>query len=85
MAHLKRSTVEVGAEENCLAHALIIAICRLNNDSNYKAYRQGREISPVVGQLLTTTDIDLKKGVGSQNKPDFRSIFTNIKSLCIQD
>jgi hypothetical protein len=28
MAHLKRSIVEVRAEENCLAHALIIAIAR---------------------------------------------------------
>ena len=32
MAHLKRSIVEVKAEENCLAHALIIAIARVNND-----------------------------------------------------
>ena len=36
MVQQKRSTVEVGAEENCLAHALI-AITRLNNDPNYKA------------------------------------------------
>jgi hypothetical protein len=39
MVHLKRSTVEVGAEENCFAHALIIAIAKLNNDPDYKAYR----------------------------------------------
>ena len=32
---LKGSIVEVGAEENCLAHALIIAIARLNNNPNY--------------------------------------------------
>jgi hypothetical protein len=29
MAHLKRSIIEVKAEENCLAHALIIAVARL--------------------------------------------------------
>jgi len=29
MAHLKSSIVEVKAEENCLAHALIIAIARV--------------------------------------------------------
>jgi len=29
MAHLKRSIVEVKAEENFLAHALIIAIARV--------------------------------------------------------
>jgi hypothetical protein len=32
MAHLKRSIIEVKAEQNCLAHALVIAIAKLNND-----------------------------------------------------
>jgi hypothetical protein len=30
MAHLKRSIIEVKAEQNCLAHALVIAIARVN-------------------------------------------------------
>jgi len=67
MVQLKRSIVEVGAEENCLAHALVIAIARLNNDPNHKAYRQGRKIRPVVDQLLVTTGIDFKNCVGSPN------------------
>jgi len=37
MAHLKSSIVEVKAEENFLAHALLIAIARVVNDANYKA------------------------------------------------
>ena len=41
MAHLKRSIVEVKAEENCLAHALILAIARLNKDPKYESYRKG--------------------------------------------
>ena len=41
MAHLKKSTVEVKSETNCLAHALTIAIAKLINLPNYKAYRQG--------------------------------------------
>jgi hypothetical protein len=64
MVHLKRSTVEVKAENNCLAHALIIAIARVTNDPNYKAYRQGRKIRPLVDRLLETTGIDLKDGGG---------------------
>jgi hypothetical protein len=32
MAHLKRSIIEVKAAENCLAHALVIAIARIKND-----------------------------------------------------
>jgi len=39
MAHHKKSIVDVKAEENCPAHAIIIAIARVDNDANYKAYR----------------------------------------------
>ena len=42
MAHPKRIIVEVKAEESCLAHVLIIAIAIVDNEANYKAYRQGR-------------------------------------------
>jgi hypothetical protein len=62
MAHLKRSIIEVKAEQNCLAHALIIAIARLNNDSNYISYRKGNRIRPEVDYLLRTTGIDLTDG-----------------------
>jgi hypothetical protein len=41
MAHVKRSIIEVNADKNCLAHALIIAIARLTKDPNYTAYRRG--------------------------------------------
>jgi hypothetical protein len=61
MVLLKRSIVEVNAEYNCLAHALIIIIAKLTNDPNYKAYRQERKICPVVN-LLETTGIDQSDG-----------------------
>jgi hypothetical protein len=48
MAHLKRSIIEVKAETNCLAYALIIAIARIKIDPDYVAYRKGRKIHPVV-------------------------------------
>jgi len=41
MAHLKKSIVEVKTEENCLANALVIGVAKVENDPNYKAYRQG--------------------------------------------
>jgi len=59
MAHLRRSIVEVKAEENCLAHALVTAIANVNKDPNYKAYIQGRKIRPVLQKQLETTGIDL--------------------------
>jgi len=37
MAHLKRSIVEVKAEENCLFHALIIGITGVDNDAEFTA------------------------------------------------
>jgi hypothetical protein len=60
MIHLKTSIVKVKAENNCLAHALVIAVARLTNDPNYKAYIQGYKIRPVVDHLLATTGIDRK-------------------------
>jgi hypothetical protein len=42
----------------------VIAIAKLTNDLNYKAYRQGRKIHPIVDRLLTTTGIDLTNGGG---------------------
>jgi len=78
MAHLKRSVVEVRAEENCLAHALVITIVRLNNDPNYKAYRQGGKIRPVVRQLLETC-IDLKNGGGIPELTRFQEHFHEYK------
>jgi hypothetical protein len=41
MAHLKRSIVEVKSETNCLAHALVIARARVDNDPDYDAYCRG--------------------------------------------
>jgi len=64
MAHLKTSIVEVKAEENCLAHALVIFIAKVENDPDYKLYRQGRRIRQVVQTLIETTGIDLSNGAG---------------------
>ena len=79
MAQLKRSIVEVKAEENCLSHAIIIGIARLENDANYKAYRQGRKISPVVQSLLQETGIDLTRGGWIPNLIGFKNTFGSIR------
>jgi len=50
MAHI--SIVEVQGEENCLPHAIIIAIAKVDKDPNYKAYTQGRKIRRVVRTLF---------------------------------
>jgi hypothetical protein len=55
MAHLKRSIIDVKAETNCLAHALILAIAIITKDPNYNSYRKGCKIHPVVHNLLAMT------------------------------
>ena len=63
MAHLKRSIIEVKAENNCLAHALIIAITRMTKYPNYQSYSKGyKKIGPVVEPLLETTGTNLANG-----------------------
>jgi len=79
MVQLKRSIVEVKAEENCLAHTIILAIARLENYANCKAYRQGRKIHPVVQSLLQETGIDLSRGGGSPNLTGSENTFGTIR------
>jgi hypothetical protein len=74
---LKRSIVRVNADTNCLAHALVIAIARLESDPNYNAYRQGRKIQPEVRRLLETTGIDLSKGGRLPELQSFQEHFRN--------
>ena len=75
MAHLKRSIVEVKAEKNCVAHALIIAIARYDNDPNYDSYRNGFRLIPVVNHFLQTTGIDLTNGGGIRELSQFQEHF----------
>ena len=71
MAHVKHSIINVKAETNCLAHALIIAIARLTMDPNYNSYRDGRKIRPEVQNLLKTTRINLENGGGVREIQQF--------------
>ena len=84
MANLKSHMVQVTAEENCLAHALIIAIAKLENDTNYTAYRKGRKIRPVVQTLFQETGIDLANGVGIAELNRFEEHSREIRFLFIK-
>ena len=44
LSYIQRSTVTVKSRSNCLAHALIIAIAKVTNDPDYKAYIKGRKL-----------------------------------------
>jgi hypothetical protein len=75
LAHLKRSIVRVDADTNCLTHALVIAIAKVNNDPNYNTYRRGFKIHPEVRSLLDTTGIDLSNGGGISELESFQDHF----------
>ena len=72
------------AEENYLAHALIKAIAKVDNDANYKAYRQGRKIRPVVQSLLKETCIDPTRGGGIGDLNRFKEHFRDYKIVVYQ-
>ena len=84
MTHLKKSTVEVKAEENCLAHALVIAIAKVDKEANFKAYIQGRKIRPVVQNLFENTGIDLSNGAGIIELVRFQEYFREYKIVVYQ-
>ena len=75
IAHLKKSIVRVQNETNCLAHALIIAIAKQNNDPSYASYRKRRKIYPKVDQLLATAGISLENGGGIPELERFQDHF----------
>jgi hypothetical protein len=79
MAHLKRSIVVVKAEYNCLSHALIIAIAKVDDNPNYTSYSDCRKIRPVVQNVLVTTGVDVYGGGGSMKSLDPKNIFGTIK------
>ena len=79
MTHLKKSIIQVKTETNTLAHALIIATAKLTNDPNYKAYILGRQIYPVVGNLLESTGINLDNGGDIPELESFQNHFRQYK------
>ena len=81
MTHLKKSIIQVKAQENCLAHALIIAIARFDKDSNYDFYRRGFWIIPMVNHLLRTTGIDLTNGEGIGELTRFQKYYTDYRII----
>jgi len=81
LSHLKKSIVRVKSETNCLAHALIIAIAKITKEPNYKSYRDGRKLCPVVQRLLETTGINLAQGRCTREINQFQEYFKNRELL----
>ena len=73
------------AEENNLAHAVIIAIARLNKDRNYISYRKGNKTRPQVKDLLNASSIDLKNGAGIPELIRFQEHFRSEYKIVVYE
>ena len=62
-----------------MAHAVIIAIARMNKDPKYHSYGKGFKIRPVVESFLKTTGIDLTNGGGIPKLIRFHEHFHEYK------
>ena len=58
----KRSIVVVKAALLCLAHVLIIAMARVNDDPKYKSYKNGSGLKERVEEFLMASGADLSNG-----------------------
>ena len=56
----------------CLAHALIIAMARVNSDPEYKSYRNGNRLNKPVEELLRDSGVDLSNGGGLEELQQFQ-------------
>jgi hypothetical protein len=63
------------------AHALIIAIARVNNDTKYASYRQGNGLRQPVEDLLKASGVDLSNGGGLEELEQFQQYLSDYKNI----
>jgi hypothetical protein len=64
LSAIKKSIVVVKTAFLCLAHALLIAMARVNNDPKYALYRHGKCLKESVQEILNASGVDLSNGGG---------------------
>jgi len=80
----QKHIIEIKDTENCLAHALIIEIARIDNDSNYESYRKFWKIRSVVRDMLGDTSIDLSSDEDIPEIARFQEHFREYKIVVFQ-
>jgi hypothetical protein len=81
LSALKRRIVVVKAAFLCLAHALIIAMARVNNDPKYALYRHGKGLKQHVEKILNASGVDLSNGGGFEELQQFQQYFSDYKII----
>jgi hypothetical protein len=75
----KMSTVAVKAALLCLAHALIIAMARVNGDPKYNSYRDRYQLGKPVEELLKASGVYLSNGGGLEELQQFQECLSDYR------
>jgi hypothetical protein len=81
LSALKNSVVTVKAALLCLAHVLIIAMARVNNDPKYKLYKDGKSLKQHVEDHLKASVVDLSNGGGFEEFQQFQQYLSDYKVI----
>jgi hypothetical protein len=73
LSAIKKIIVVVKAAFLCLAHALVIAMARVNSDPKYELYRHGKGLNKHVEDLLKASGVDLSNGGGLEELEQFQN------------
>jgi len=81
LSAIKKSIVTVKAVLLCLAHALIIAMARVNNDPKYASCRDGYGLKQAVEELLKASGVDLSNGGSFEELRLFQQYLSDYKII----
>jgi len=81
MSAIKKSIVVVKAKLLCLAHAIIIAMARVNGDPKYASYRDGYGLKQPVQDLLNASGIELTNNGGFNEFEQFQNYLSDYKII----
>ena len=81
LSAIKKSIVTVKTAFLCLAHALIIAIAKVNDDSKFKSYSNGYCLTEPVEKLLNACGVDLSNGGGFDELQQFQQYLSDYKII----
>jgi hypothetical protein len=80
LSAIKRTIVTVKAAL-CLAHAIIIAMAKVNNDPKYSSPRDGKALKEPVAELLKASGVDLCNGGGLEELQQFQLYLSDYKII----
>ena len=64
-----------------MAHALIIAMAKVNGDSKFASYRDGKGLKESVEKLLKVSGVDLSNGGGFKELQQFQEHLSDYKII----